>query len=250
MPPNRVVKFVEFNEHDVAGALLIRRHPQQAIELRVAGGGEGMRTVGINGLARQQMHRLGVLGGQLIVRQVWMEIECRDVFEQTQLVNVRKGRKRRDLVRAFDERWPETPQVMHWDVESLHQRAGVLPEALLARHEWVAMVEVFHLALLEVVGETDIVVRREQQAGAFALEPLADGRDFLWRGFLLGKEVVESKHHERVGIGEDPFVNRQLEARLVNALENGDRMAGGLAGHLLEAKRGTVEKLQRTRNPL
>jgi hypothetical protein len=27
-----------------------------------------------NGLARQQMHRLGVFGGQLIVRQVRMEI--------------------------------------------------------------------------------------------------------------------------------------------------------------------------------
>jgi hypothetical protein len=40
-------------------------------------------------------------------------------------------------------------------------------------------VEVFHLALLEVVGETDIVMRREQQAGPFALEPPADGRDFL-----------------------------------------------------------------------
>ena len=82
---------------------------------------------------------------------------------------------------------------MHWDVESLHQRTGVLPEALLARHERVAVMEVFHLALLQVAGEADIVVRREQQAGAFALEPLADGRDFLWRGFLLGKKVVESE---------------------------------------------------------
>src|ERR1700737_5548599 len=109
---------------------------------------------------------------------------------------------------------------MRWDVESGHQRTGILPQALLAGHEWVAMVEVFHLALLEVVGETDIVVRREEQAGAFALEPLADGRDFLWRGFLPGREVVEAKHHERVAIGEDPFVNRQLETGLVNALEN------------------------------
>ena len=91
------------------------------------------------------------------------------------------------------------------------------------------MVEVFHLALLEVVGETDIVVRREQQAGSFALEPLADGRDFFWRGLLLGKEVVESKHHERVGICQNPFVDRQLESRLINALKNGHRMAGGLA---------------------
>src|ERR1700732_235862 len=139
---------------------------------------------------------------------------------------------------------------MHWDVESLHQRTGVLPEALLARHEWVAMVEVFHLALIEVVGETDIVVRREQQAGAFALEPLASGRDFLWRGFLPGREVVEAKHHVLVGLCEDSVVNRQLKTRLVNALENADRMAGGLARNLLEAERGTVEKLQSTRNPL
>src|SRR3984893_8937187 len=97
------------HEHDVCSALLIWRHPEQAIELRVAGCGEGMRTVGINGLARQQMHRLGVPGGQLIVWQGWMGIECRDVFEQTQLVDVPKGRKRRDLLRALDERWPETP---------------------------------------------------------------------------------------------------------------------------------------------
>src|SRR6266536_5507150 len=70
-------------QHDVAGALLIWRHPEQAVELRVTGCGEGMRTAGINGLAGQQMHRLGIFGGQLIVRQVWMEIECWDFFEQT-----------------------------------------------------------------------------------------------------------------------------------------------------------------------
>ena len=62
------------HEHDVAGALLIWRHTKQAIELGVAGCGEGMRTVGINGLARQQMYRLGVLGGQLIV---WQVMGCR-----------------------------------------------------------------------------------------------------------------------------------------------------------------------------
>src|SRR4026207_37874 len=118
------------------------------IELRVAGCGERMRTVGIDGLARQQMHRLGVLGGQLIMRQVWMEIECRDVFEQTELVNVPKGRKRCDLLRAFDKCRPKTPLVMDWDVESLHQRTGILPETLLARHECIAVMEVFHLALL------------------------------------------------------------------------------------------------------
>ena len=107
-----------------------------------------------------------------------------------------------------------------------------MPEALLARHERVAVVEIFHLPLLQVVGEADIVVRREQQAGAFALEPLADRGDFLRRGFLLGKKVVQAEHHQRVGVGQNPFVNRQLVAGLVDALEHGDRMAGGFAGDL------------------
>ena len=58
-----------------------------------------------------------------------------------------------------------------------HQRAGVLAEALLAWDEPVAVVFVFHLALGEVVGEADVVVRGEQQAGAFAAQPLADRLD-------------------------------------------------------------------------
>src|SRR5258708_29531726 len=41
--------------------------------------------------------------------------------------------------------------------------------------------KVFHLALFEVVGEADIMVRCEQQAGAFTLEPLADRRNFFRR---------------------------------------------------------------------
>ena len=136
------------DEHDVAGALLVRRHPEQAIELRVAGRSERVRPVEIDRLARQQMDRLGVLGGQLVVRQMRMEIERRDVLEQAQLVDVPKGGQRRDLLGAFDDRRPQTLLVVHRDVERLHQRAGVLAEALLARHERVAVVEVFHLALL------------------------------------------------------------------------------------------------------
>jgi hypothetical protein len=50
-----------------------------------------------------------------------------------------------------------------------------LSKPLLARYQRVAVMKVFHLALLHVIGESDIVVRRKQQAGAFAPEPLADG---------------------------------------------------------------------------
>ena len=129
----------------------------------------------------------------------------------------------------------------HWymyrDLKRLHQRTGILSEALLARHECVAVMKIFHLPLLEVVGETDIMMRGEQKTCAFALEPLADGLDLFRRRFLLGKKVIKAKHQERVGVGQNPFVNWQLIARLVDALEHSNWMAGYFARQSLEAER-------------
>src|SRR4249919_1191099 len=116
-----------------------------------------------------------------------MEIQRRDVVEESQLVNVPESRKWRDLLRAFDQRWTESVGIVHRNVQRLHQRAGILPKALLTRNERVAVMEVFHLALLQVAGEADIVMRRKQQAGAFALEPLAYRCDLFWRRLLFGK---------------------------------------------------------------
>ena len=62
--------------------------------------------------------------------------------------------------------------------------------------------------------------------------------------------MVESEHQERVGVRQNPFVNRQFVARLVDALEHCDRVAGGFAGNLLEAECGAVKKLQRAGDPL
>ena len=103
--------------------------------------------------------------------------------------------------------------------------------------------EIFHLTLLHIAGKANVVMRGEQKTSAFALEPLADGRDFVACGFLLGREMVESEHHERVGIGQNAFVDRKLVSSLVNALEHSDRVAGGFAGNLLEAERGAVKQL-------
>jgi len=130
-----------------------------------------------------------------------MEIERRDVVEESQLVHVPESRKRRDLLRAFDQRRTEPVGIVHRNVERLHQGTGILPKALLAWHERVAVMEVFHLPLLQVAGEADIVMRREQQTGAFALEPLLNGGDFLWCGFLFGKKVVQSENQEGIGVG-------------------------------------------------
>ena len=109
-----------------------------------------------------------------------MEIQCRNVFEKSQLFNVPESSKRRDLLRAFHLRWSESVGIVHRNIERLHQRASILPKALLARYEPVTVMDVFHLSLLNVAGEADIVMRREQQTGTFALEPLANSSDFLW----------------------------------------------------------------------
>ena len=46
--------------------------------------------------------------------------------------------------------------------------------------------------------------------------------------------MVETEHHQRVGIGEDPLVDRQPVAGLVDALEDGDRVTRRFAGKFLE----------------
>src|ERR1700746_2275160 len=110
--------------------------------------------------------------------------------------------------------------------------------------------EVFHLALLHITGEADVMVGRQQQAGAFSLQPFADRGNFLRIRLLLGENVVESEHHESIGVREYALIDRQLESGLVDTLEHGDRMAGRLAGNSLEAERRAVKQLQGPRDPL
>ena len=58
---------------------------------------------------------------------------------------------------------------MDRDTKCFHERSRVLTEPLLARYQRVAMVMVLHLALREIVREPDVVVGRQQQAGALPL---------------------------------------------------------------------------------
>ena len=48
---------------------------------------------------------------------------------------------------------------MDWNIEGLHQGASVLTEPLLARHQRVAVMVVFDLALSEIVSEANVVMR-------------------------------------------------------------------------------------------
>src|SRR5437867_2897023 len=71
------------DQQNVPGAWVLRRHPDEGVELRVARGGEGMRAIRIDELASEHLHGPGVLGGQLVMRQVKMKIEGRDVLEHS-----------------------------------------------------------------------------------------------------------------------------------------------------------------------
>ena len=75
----------------------------------------------------------------LEVRQVWMKIQCWDVLEEAQLVEVPERGQRRDLLRTVDERRTQSVGIVDRHIKRLHQRAGILSEALLARHEGVAV---------------------------------------------------------------------------------------------------------------
>ena len=69
------------------------------------------------------------------------------------------------------------------------------------------------------------MVRAEDQARSFAREELPHRLDLLRGGLLLGDHVVQTEHQQRVRVGEHPLVERQLVARLVDALEHRDRHA-------------------------
>ena len=208
-----------------------------------------MRTFEVDRLPGQHLDRVPT-SRQLIVGQMRMEIESGNVPQEAKTVEVVEGRERSNFGCAFYERWPKAVGIVYGNAEALHQRARVLPKPLLSRHERIAVVEIFYLALLHVVAEADVVMRREQEAGAVSLQPFADRGDFLGRRFLFGENMIETEHHKRVRVGENAFVDRKLVAGLVNTLENGDWMVRCFAGDLLEAEGRAVKKLKRSRDAL
>ena len=118
----------------------------------------------------------------------------------------------------------KTVTIFDGDAEAFHDGAGVLAETLLAGNKRVAMVGVLHCTLLQVGRNADVVVRADDEAGAFALEELSNGFDFFRRGFLLRDHVIETEDHQRVGVSENALVDGQSLACLIDALEDCDGM--------------------------
>ena len=176
------------------------------------------------------------VGRDRVVRQMRMEVERLHAFEPAAGVEVAVLDQRLELSGPLDGGRAQAVLIVNRHAEPLHQRPGVLAEPLLTGDERIAVVRVFHRALLEIVRHADVVVRTENQAGAFAREPRADRLDFLGGRFLLGDQMIETEHHQRVGVVENAGVDRQLLTRLIDALVHRHRLPGQLADQLLEPK--------------
>src|SRR5260370_35962744 len=104
-----------------------------------------MRTVEVDRLPCE--HLDGVRASrQFIMRQMRVEVEGRDVLQEAKAVEVGEGRERSNFVCAFDERRPKAVGVVYRNAKPVHQRARILPKSLLARHERVAVMQIFYLA--------------------------------------------------------------------------------------------------------
>ena len=63
----------------------------------------------------------------------------------------------------------------------LHQGTRIGAESLPPWHERITVVQVLHLTLFHVIGEPYVMMRPHHQAGVFAFEPLAKGRNLFGR---------------------------------------------------------------------
>src|SRR3954469_19760300 len=102
-----------------------------------------------------------------VVRPVRGEIERWDALEPSARVEVATFDQRLELFRSLNGGWTQSVLVVNGHTQTLHHRSRVLTEALLARHQRVAVMGVFHCPLLQIVGYADIVVGTENQTGAF-----------------------------------------------------------------------------------
>ena len=62
------------------------------------------------------------------------------------------------------------------------------------------------------------MVWTEDEARSFAPEEFPDSFDFFRRRFLIGDHMVQTKHHEGIGVCQYLLVERQLEPGLIDSL--------------------------------
>src|SRR3954454_16062277 len=100
----------------------------------------------------------------------------------------------------------QPPAVFHWNAEPLHQGAAVTCEALLAWNQRVSVMRVLHLLLFHIARGANIVMWPYNEACSFACQKFLDCLDFRRLGFLLHRQMVKTKHHQNISIGENAII--------------------------------------------
>ena len=152
---------------------------------------------------------------------------------------------------ALDGCGPQTPTILDGNVETLHERARVFAEALLAGNQRIAVVCVLHGAFVGGHREkpTSWCGPSIRQVPS-RFRKFSKCLDLLWGGLLLGDHMVETEDHQRVGVVENALVNREFLSCLVDALVDGDGMSGDLADEVLKAQQAEMKQFQRSRDSL
>jgi hypothetical protein len=143
---------------------------------------------------------------------MWMAIEGGDVVEQSGVIQVGERGQRCDFRCAFDNGGTQ-PQALCTGTSSAFVSERVdCPKRCWGGNQGVTVVLVLDLTL----GEIGKQVR--SRPNHWMITATSSG------SFLFGQHMVETEDHECVGIGEDPLVDRQPVAGLVDALENRNRV--------------------------
>ena len=142
-------------EQDVAGAIARGRHPEEHVELAISGVGERMRLRRIDRLTREDVNRLRVIGRSRRSAAGAVKDERLDALEPAARVEVvRRSRAPPSACVPGSVAGRKPLTVYHRNPEAVHQRTRVRSEALLARHEPIAVMEVFDVAHLRSRRET------------------------------------------------------------------------------------------------
>ena len=167
-------------EEDISRPLAVWRHPEERVEFCISRCGEWMRPLEVNRLLCEDVNQAVFIAGYRVMRQVWMEVEGGHSVQEAQRIQVLIYGERRNLFCAFNGRGTKSVLIDNRHRKPLHQRSSVLSKPLLAWDECIAMVRVLELSLLHVLSETHVMMRANEKARSFTLEPLA------YRGDLAG----------------------------------------------------------------
>ena len=135
-----------------------------------------------------------------------MEIERCNASEPSTGIQVPHGRQRSDLICLWRPRWAQSPSILHWHAQPLHERARVQAEALLPGDQRIAVVRIFHLPLRRIARHSDIVVRPYHQTSSLPRQKFTNRFNFCWDRLLLCDHVIQTKNHHRIGVAKDLVV--------------------------------------------